>query len=65
MRDMTNSEFQRALAARGWTETGVFGYVNLGGGLSVSKLNAGDNRRRQLAYLIAQERIHGAKRAEK
>jgi len=55
MRDMTQQQFREALKRHGMTEMGFMGYVNInipGHHLEVSKLNAGTNRRAQLAYLL-------------
>ena len=55
MRDMTEQQFREALKRYGMVEAGFMGYVNInipGHHLEVSKLNAGSNRRAQLAYLL-------------
>lgn len=55
MRDMTQRQFAEALARHGMREQGIMGYVDVGipgHSLHVSKFNAGDNRRAQLAYLL-------------
>ena len=56
MRDMTQRQFREALVRYGMREAGFMGYVNVnvpGHHLEVSKMNAGSNRRAQLAYLLA------------
>jgi len=61
-RDMTKKQFIRELEKRGWELEGFFGYVKLTDGdktVSVSRYNAGDRLRTQLAYLIAQAKRHG------
>jgi len=67
IRDLSNRQFRAALKRHGMTEGGVMGYVDLGipgQWVSVSKWNAGTNRRDQLAYLLrARERYE--KEAEK
>lgn len=56
-RDMTQKQFDAALAKHGMQRTGFMGYVKLGvGGVEVSMLNAGDRRRDRLAYLLAKKR---------
>ena len=52
MRDMTNKQFLAACQRRGFRFQGFMGYVTVARGVSVSILNAGPNRRAQLAYLI-------------
>lgn len=55
MKDMTQKQFRDALKRHGMVEAGFMGYVNVnipGHHLEVSKLNAGTNRRAQLAYLL-------------
>ena len=54
-RDMTQKQFFDALKRRGMEPTGFMGYVKLGGGLEVSMLNCGGNRRQRLAWLIARQ----------
>ena len=54
-RDMTERQFQAALAKHGFGEVGHFGYVALPephSNVHVSLLNAGERRRDQLAYLL-------------
>lgn len=58
MRDMTLKQFRAALDRHGFRLVGFMGYVDIGGGVSVCYLNAGNNHRAQLAYLLQQkERI--------
>ena len=52
MRDLTKKQFQQACSRHGFKSVGFLGYYDIGGGRSVSVLNAGANRRAQLAYLI-------------
>lgn len=59
-RDLTQAQFDAACKRRGFISSGFMGYYDVGHNTSVSVLNAGHNRRAQLAYLIAQ-----AKKAEK
>jgi hypothetical protein len=51
-RDLTKRQFDAACARRGFKASGFMGYYEIGHGTSVSVLNAGDNRRARLAYLI-------------
>jgi len=54
-RDMSKQQFAEALARYGMREAGFMGYVNInvpGHHIEVSKWNAGDRRRAQLAYLL-------------
>ena len=67
IRDMTKAQFDTAIQRWGFKPTGFMGYYNLpepNSHVSVSKFNAGDNRRAQLAYLI-QEAERCAKEKEK
>ena len=60
MRDMTEKQFKAALQRNGLRPAGFMGYVEMtiadgtinGQVISVSKFNAGMNRRTQLAYLL-------------
>lgn len=52
MRDMTKEQFRKACEKYGFTSDGFLGYYQIGNGRSVSIHNAGNNRRKQLAYLI-------------
>lgn len=52
-RDLTKAQFDAACARRGFTwDGGIFMYYHVGHEVYVSILNAGTNRRDQLAYLI-------------
>lgn len=54
-RDMSKAEFQKACSKHGFIPQGFLGYFRLpisGHNLNISILNAGANRRAQLAYLI-------------
>lgn len=51
-RDMTKKQFDDACNRRGFKPAGFMGYYDIGHGRHVSALNAGSNRRNQLAYLI-------------
>lgn len=51
-RDMTQKQFDDACNRRGFKPAGFMGYYDIGHGRHVSALNAGSNRRNQLAYLI-------------
>jgi hypothetical protein len=67
-RDMTRAQFENALARHGMREVGFLGYVEISSGdsrVNVSALNAGTNRRRQLAYLIAEQATHRKRIAER
>jgi len=62
-RDLTKAQFDAACARRGFTwDGGIFMYYHVGHNTYVSILNAGDNRRAQLAYLI-REAAKAAKKA--
>jgi hypothetical protein len=63
-RDMTKRQFLNALAERGFRLQGFLGYVDLGNGLHVSRLNAGNRLRDQLAYLIRSYERHEAEKAK-
>ena len=54
-RDMTEKQFKAACIKHGFKSDGCLGYFRLPGGkgnTNVSILNAGSNRRAQLAYLL-------------
>jgi len=56
IRDMSKAHFVEAVRRHGMTFEGFMGYVNLGlpgQHTSVSHLNAGSNRRAQMAYPLA------------
>jgi len=53
-RDLTEEQFLDALHRNGMTPDS-FGYVMVTEKTSVSRHNGGDNRRRQLAYLIRRQ----------
>lgn len=60
-RDMTQKQFDAALARYGMRDEGFAGYVNINVPcchVMVSKLNAGTNRRAQLAYLLRKRDEH-------
>jgi len=54
--DMTEKEFQKAIARNGGEPRGFMGYIQFeredGANISISRLNYGSNRRRQLAELL-------------
>lgn len=55
MRDLTKKQLADRLAKYGFVSTGFLGYYNLPkpfDHISISAMNAGDNRRRQIAYLM-------------
>ena len=52
MRDMTRKQFEAACERRGFKPEGFMGYYFTPSGFSISALNAGPNKRAQLAYLI-------------
>lgn len=55
-KDFSDAQFHAALKRNGMTIVGFMGYVNIGGGRSVSMLNAGTTRYRTiLAYLLEQQ----------
>lgn len=55
-RDMTEAQFRAACKRHGFKPQGFLGYYNLPGtSTQVSVLNAGSNRRNQLAYLISEQ----------
>ncbi len=58
-KDMTQREFDKATAKHGLRGEGIMGYYAFdlpgGGQCCISKLNAGDNRREQLAYLLREK----------
>jgi len=62
-RDITKTQFKVACERRGFKSSGFLGYYDIGHGTSVSVLNAGDNRRARLAYLI-QEHDKAERRCE-
>ena len=56
-RDLTKAQFDAAIARHGFKPLGFLGYYSLpepNQRVSVSKFNAGDRRRAQLAYLLAE-----------
>lgn len=58
MRDMTQAQFRDALKRHGMTPGGFMGHVDVGipgHKLYVCGLNAGSNRRAQLAYLLTEK----------
>jgi len=58
MRDMSVAQFVEALLSHGMKSQGFMGYVDLGipgRTVCVSYLNAGENRRDRLAYLIREQ----------
>ena len=57
-RDLTQKQFDAALKRNGIGPRKFFGYHVVGGNLSVCAFNAGDCRRDQLSYLIAEKRKH-------
>lgn len=61
MRDLTRKQFADALTRHGMKLAGFLGYVELGidPEVSVSRFNAGNNLRAQLAYLLAMKRKYG------
>ena len=61
-RDMTKRQFDEACRRHGFKPEGFLGYHDLGDGLSVSVLNAGDNRRARLAYLVRESGRHQARK---
>lgn len=68
-RDFTKAQFRRALKKYGFEPQGFLGYYALPLGTPdrktcVSALNAGKNRRRQLAYLLAETERERKRRAE-
>ena len=64
-RDLTKEQFIKQLDKRGWKLLPYMGYVDCGG-VNISRFNAGDNRRTQLAYLIAEkERFDDRQRQRK
>ena len=66
-RDMTRKQFKEACKKYGFKSDGFLGYFRLPGGkgsTSVSILNAGSNRRAQLAYLL-QENDKAIKREKR
>jgi hypothetical protein len=52
LRDMSKRQFDEACKRYNFIPEGFMGYYKLPSGVNVSILNAGDNRRAQLAYLI-------------
>jgi hypothetical protein len=56
-RNLTESEFEQALAHCGMRLVGSLGYVEIGFGTLVSCLNAGRLRREQLTYLLHEQVI--------
>ncbi len=66
IRDMSPRQFEEALKRHGMRIVGILGYVEMDGGkLSVSMYNANTlNRRRILAYLLAEKEKHEASIAE-
>lgn len=56
-RDMSAKQFAEACERRGFKPAGFMGYYDIGNGRHVSVLNAGHNRRNQLAYLIQNKRL--------
>lgn len=63
MRDITKRQFAEALRRHGMHWEGFMGYVNLGlpgRHTCVSVLNAGPNRRAQLAYLLREREKYEA-----
>ena len=60
IRDMTQKQFDNYTKKFGFRQVGFMGYYDLpapNSGISVSKYNAGNNRRAQLAYLLAQAKL--------
>ncbi len=51
-RDMTKAEFAAACKRNGFVAKGFLGYFQTPSGVCISALNAGPNRRSQIAYLI-------------
>ncbi len=67
-RDMSKAQFAAALKRHDMTPCGFMGYVTVvkypsGGSLQVSRHNAGENRRAQLAYLLREKEKELAKDA--
>lgn len=62
-RDLTKAQFLAALKRNGM-ESSCFGYIQVGGGLSVYRHNGGERYRDQLAYLIRARDQHFAREAE-
>jgi len=57
IQDMTKAQFDAYTKKYGFKKGGFMGYYSLPSpneNINVSVLNAGDNRRAQLAYLVAQ-----------
>jgi len=54
-RDMSKKQFDEACASHGFKAHGFLGYYELPCKTMVSILNAGNNRRQQVAYLIRME----------
>lgn len=50
-RDMSQREYEKRLAAHGFTTDGFMGYWRKNG-ISISELNAGPRRRDRLAYIL-------------
>lgn len=68
MRDITQRQFDAALARHGMRKAGFMGYVDIGvpgQEIHVSVWNAGDRRRAQLAYLLRQRAWHEKRIAQR
>ena len=64
MRDMSKKQYRSALEKYGFKPTGFMGYYNLPEPcekISVCSLNAGDNLRARLAYLLREYEKQQAK----
>ena len=59
-RDLTQKQFDKKLTQYGMKKQPFMGYVDIGNNIHVSRWNAGDNRRAQLAYLIKVQQQRGA-----
>ena len=65
-RDLTKAQFDAACARHGFTwDGGIFMYYDVGHNVHVSILNAGTNRRAQLAYLIRESEKAANRTAER
>lgn len=57
-RDLTQAQFDKRCKEYGFKPIGFLGYYDISNGINISILNAGTNRRNQLAYLMRQKDKH-------